>query len=73
MPEFLHELNIGQVYIAGDSLIYCGGDRQTLHSENLKKKKKKFGFFFSYHSLALGAYLNVTEAGHASIQVLYLS
>lgn len=72
MPEFLQELNIGQVYIARDSLIYCGGDRQTLHSENLKKKKK-FGFFFSHHSLAQGAYLNVTEVGHASIQVLYLS
>lgn len=51
MPEFLHELNIGQVYIAGDSLIYCGGDRQTLHSE---KKKKSLDFFFLTPQLGTG-------------------
>lgn len=27
MPEFLDMLNIGQVYIAGDSLIYSKGDK----------------------------------------------
>lgn len=27
VPKFLNELNIGWVYIAGDTLIYCTGDR----------------------------------------------
>lgn len=35
MPKFLDKLNIGGVYIAGDTLIYCTV-RQTLHSVNEK-------------------------------------
>lgn len=50
VPKFLHKLNIGRVYIVGDTLIHCKGDTQTLHSVNEKNV-----WIFSDHSLPKSA------------------
>lgn len=63
-PKFLPELNIGHVYIAGDSLIYCRGDGQTLHSDDQKKRKSLDPPPFpDTTAWAKHAYLRAAEAG----------